>query len=49
MPVGEWELALPNSEDMKNRFKKEERHPTRHHLLRAHTGMADLDICAEKS
>ncbi|UCF04151.1 MAG: hypothetical protein JSV33_09360, partial [bacterium] len=23
-PVGEWELALPNTEEMKNRFKEEE-------------------------
>jgi len=23
-PVGEWELALPNTEEMRNRFKTEE-------------------------
>ena len=23
-PVGKWELALPNTEEMKNRFKNEE-------------------------
>jgi len=23
-PVGEWELALPNTEQMRNRFKNEE-------------------------
>ena len=23
-PIGEWELALPNTEEMKNRFKNEE-------------------------
>jgi hypothetical protein len=23
-PIGEWELALPNTEEIKNRFKNEE-------------------------